>query len=169
MRIVIDELRPAIPGDGDTLRITGRIISTARSPLTSVSVQLRKSSAPLTSRRDVVATSAAGLEPVDDPDDVPLFSTRTVVAEELPPGGRRGFTLRLPVAQLGLPSQGTYVLGVEAIGREEGVDEFDTRKGVVRTFLPWFPEGSAVAPVDLVWLWPLADWPARGSRRRPAR
>ena len=52
---------------------------------------------------------------------------------------------------------------MEAIGREEGVDEFDTRKGVVRTFLPWFPEGSQVAPVDLVWLWPLADWPARAA------
>lgn len=164
VRIVIDELRPAIPADDATLRITGRIISTARVPLTSVSVQLRKSSAPLANRREVVVASAAGLDPEGgDPDDVPLFGTRTVVAENLPPGGRRGFTLRVPVAQLGLPSAGTYVIGVEALGREAGVDEFDSRKGVLRTFLPWFPDGSQVAPVDLVWLWPLADWPARAA------
>ena len=164
VRIVIDELRPAIPQDGDTLRITGRIISTARSPLTSVSVQLRKSSSPLTSRAEVTAASAAGVNPPQgDPDDVPLLGTRTDVAAELPPGGRRGFTLRIPVSELGLPSTGTYVIGVEALGREAGVDEFDVRKGAVRTFLPWFPEGSEVTPVDLVWLWPLVDWPSRAA------
>jgi hypothetical protein len=162
VRIVIDELSPGIPEDGDTLRIRGRIISTARTLLTDVSVQLRRSSAPLDARRDVPAVAQAGLNPTEgDPDDVALLGTRTVVAPELPPGGRRGFTLRVPVSQLGLTTAGTYVLGVEALGREADVDEFDTRKGVVRTFLPWFPEGTDVTPVDLVWLWPLADWPDR--------
>jgi hypothetical protein len=162
VRIVIDELSPGVPGDDSTLRIRGRIISTVRTPLTDVSVQLRRSSAPLATRRDVTAVAAAAMNPTDgDPDDVALFGTRTVVAAELPPGGRRGFTLRLPIAQLGLTEAGSYVLGVEAIGREPGADEFDARKGIIRTFLPWFPEGSTVTPIDLVWLWPLADWPAR--------
>lgn len=164
LRVVIDELRPAIPEADDVLRITGRVISTSRVPVTDVSVQLRRSSTTLTARSQVTEVAAATVSPeAGDPDDVPLASTRTVVAQSLPPGSRRAFSIRIPVAQLGLTSTGTYVLGVEALGREEGLDEFDTRKGVLRTFLPWFPADAVVTPVDLVWLWPLADWPARAA------
>ena len=162
VRIVIDELTPAIPGPDDTLRISGRIISTARTALTDVSVLLRRSSAPVTSRRDVAAAFDAGLDPADgEPADVPLFGTRTVVADTLPPGARRAFTIRVPIDAIGLTTAGSYVIGVDAAARETGVDGTAVRKGVIRTFLPWFPPGTEVRPVSLVWLWPLADWPAR--------
>ena len=36
--------------------------------------------------------------------------------------------------------------------------------GVQRTFIPWFTPGTA-PKVNVVWLWPLADWPARPSQR----
>jgi len=163
VRIVIDTLAPAIPEDGDMLRVRGRVISTARSTLTDVSVQLRRGSAPLAARGDVAAVFDAGLAPVDgEPADVPLAGTRTVVADELPPGARRSFSIRVPVASLGLSAPGSYVVGIDAYAREQGAAA-EARMGVLRTFLPWFPPASEVDPVTLTWLWPLADWPARAT------
>ncbi len=162
VRVIVDSLTPLVPGPDDTVRIRGRLISTARTELTDVSVQLRRSTSPLETRKQVSQIAEADMTPADgDPDRQVLYSTRTVVADTLPPGGRRSFTIRVPAAELGLTEAGTYVLGIEALGREQGVDEFDTRKGILRTFLPWYPPGSDINPVSLVWLWPLADWPAR--------
>ena len=163
VRVVIDDLAPAIPEDGDTLRLSGRVISTARSTLTDVSIQLRRGSAPLAARSDVVAVFDAGLAPADgEPADVPLPGTRTLVAEELPPGARRSFSIRVPVDSLGLSAPGVYVVGVDAYAREVSAAA-EARMGVLRTFLPWFPPDSEVDPVSLTWLWPLADWPARAT------
>ncbi len=163
VRVVIDGLQPLVPADGDDLRVTGRVVSAAAVAISDVSVQLRRSSAPLTSRRQVTAVASAPVDPGGgDPDDVPLPSTRVEVAKALAPGASAGFTIRVPISALGLPGPGTYVLGIEAVGRQPGVDEFDARQGVLRTFLPWYPDGTAdVRPVDVTWLWPLADWPAR--------
>jgi hypothetical protein len=162
LRIVIDELAPAIPESDDTLRIKGRVISTATTTMTDVSVLLRRSSAPLGTRKDVSAVFDAGVDPAGgEPADVPLYSTRSVVAPTLAPGARKSFSIEVPVDRVGFTSAGTYVLAVEALGRETGVDEFDARKGILRTFTPWYPDPGAVTPIDLVWLWPLADRPAR--------
>ena len=162
VRIVIDRMTPAIPEPGDTLRITGRVISTSRAAITDLAVQIRRSSTTITDRRAITAIAEAPFDPPGgEPADVPLPGTRVVVAEELPPGARRAFTLRLPVDSLGLSAAGTYLLGVDAYGKQDGVETLDTRQGTIRTFVPWFPPDSQVTPVDLVWLWPLADWPAR--------
>ena len=162
VRVIVDSFAPLVPGPDDVIRIRGRLISTARTELTDVSVQVRRSTAPLTARKQVSQIAEAPLAPADgDPDRQILYSTRTVVANTLPPGGRRSFALKIPASQLGLSEAGTYVLGIEAIGREPDVDEFDARKGILRTFLPWYPPGSEVTPINLVWLWPLADSPAR--------
>lgn len=161
--VVIDSFKPLVPKAGDELRITGRVVSTSSVPVSDVSVQLRRSSAPLSSRKQVLQATTAPLDPAGgDPDDVPLSSTRVVLADTLAPGTSKAFSLRLDIERLGLPGPGTYVLAVEAIGREQGVDEFDARQGVLRTFLPWYPGGTTdIDPIDLTWLWPLADWPAR--------
>ena len=163
IRIVIDELTPLVPATGDDLRVTGRVVSAASAPISDVSVQLRRSSSPLETRRQVAQAASAELDPADgDPDDLALSTTRAVVAKSLEPGATAAFTIRVPISSLGLSRAGTYVLGVEAVGRQVGVDEFDTRQGVLRTFLPWYPGGTAdVEPLDLTWLWPLADWPAQ--------
>lgn len=162
IQVVVDDLRPVVPAAGDLLRISGRVVSTASVPVTDVSVQIRRSSAPVTTRKQIAHVVAAPLEPADgSPDDVPLPGTRVVAATSLAPGATAPFSLRVPIDRLGLSGPGTYVLAVEALGREQGIDEFDARQGVLRTFLPWYPEGSDVTPIDLTWLWPLADWPAR--------
>ncbi|MBI1349584.1 MAG: hypothetical protein GC156_00525 [Actinomycetales bacterium] len=164
LRVVIDTFTPDTPTAGATLTITGRVISAADVPLTDVSVQLRKSSAPLRTRTAIGTVYDAGLDPQDgEPTDVPLPGTRVPLAAQLPPGSRRSFTIKVGIDALGLGAPGSYALAVEALGRETGVDEFDARKGIVRTFLPWMPPDAQIPPVQLVWLWPLSDWPDRAA------
>ena len=163
-RIVIDRLSPAIPQADDVLRIEGRVISQSEDDLTDVSVQISRSAAPVDTRRAVVTVAESGFDvPEGEPADVALTATRTVVAATLPAGTRRPFEISIPVSQLGLTQSGAYVLAVEALGRVADVDEFDARQAIIRTFLPWFPPDTDVSPVDLVWLWPLADSPARDT------
>jgi hypothetical protein len=160
--VVIDRMTPVVPTADGALRIEGRVINAIKSPLTNVQVQLRRSSAPLTARADIDAVVNAEMSPATgSPDGLALYSTRQSVVDTLGPGERRQFVITIPFAHMGLATPGTYVLGVEATGRESGVDAYDVRKADLRTFLPWFPTKDSVQPVDLVWLWPLSDWPAR--------
>lgn len=164
VRVLIDELNPLVPAADGTLTVHGRVVNSKRTELTDVSVQLRRSASPLVSRKDVAAVSASPMTPTEgDPDSIALPSTLQEVAATLPAGGRVPFTIKVAFADLGLTEDGTYVLSVEALGREAGTDTASVRKGILRTFLPWYPTPGSVEPVKLVWLWPLADWPARAA------
>ena len=162
--VIIDTLNPLIPTADGTLTVQGRVINNARSELTDVTVMLRRSEVPLTSPKELDTVSTSPLFPIEgDPDSIALQSTSQTVAASVLPGGRASFTIKVPFSELGLGADGTYVLAVEALGRETGVDAATVRKGVLRTFLPWYPTAGSVNPVELVWLWPLADWPARSA------
>lgn len=161
--VVIDSITPLVPEESGRLTVRGRVVSTAREPLSDVSVVLRRSAAPLTGRAQIGAVADAALSPPDgDPDDVVLTGTTVEVADTLPPGDAVPFRLSLPLASSGLTAPGAYVLGVEARGRLAA--ETSTRRlGVERTFLPWFP--GDITPIRLAWLWPLvapADRTASG-------
>jgi hypothetical protein len=159
--VVIDAMTPVVPTAAGTLRIQGRLINEANVPLTNVHVRLRRSPIPLTSRADVAEVVTSPLTPpAGSLDGLILYATQQNVADTLGPGERRPFTISIPFAQMGMTAAGTYVLGIEATGRQNGVDAVDVRKADLRTFLPWFPTPDSVTPVDLVWLWPLSDWPA---------
>ncbi|HAN71826.1 MAG TPA: hypothetical protein DCQ36_09615 [Actinobacteria bacterium] len=162
VRIVLETLSPAIPGERSTLRIRGRVVNASDTVIEDISVQLRRSSLPLPTRADIdtaadAATEAEGREPTD----VPLPGTVIEVTDRLPAGEFASFSMRVPVSSLGFTEPGAYAFALEAKGREPGVDEFEVRQGMLRTFLPWFPRGAAVEPVSLAWLWPLAGWPAQ--------
>jgi hypothetical protein len=160
--ILVDTFTPVVPTADGTLRISGRVVNSSSVTLTSVHVELRRSSSPLTSRQQVQDVAGAALTPTTgSPDDLGLAKTRQVLTDSLPPGERLPFTLSIPLAQMGMSSPGTYALGVEVTGRASGVDAVDVRKGDYRTFLPWFPTAASVTPLNVVWLWPLSDWPAR--------
>ena len=160
--ILLDSMTPVVATSDGTLRIEGRVINSSSVTLTNVHVELRRSSAPLTARQDVQTILKDDLTPTTgSPDDLGLAKTHQTLADSLPPGDRRPFTLSIPFAAMGMTSPGTYALGVEVTGRASGVDALDVRKGDYRTFLPWFPNPDSVKPVDIVWLWPLSDWPAR--------
>ncbi len=160
--ILLDSMTPVVATSDGTLRIEGRVINSSSVTLTNVHVELRRSSAPLTARQDVLTILKDDLTPTTgSPDDLGLAKTHQTLADSLPPGDRRPFTISIPFADMGMTSPGTYALGVEVTGRASGVDALDVRKGDYRTFLPWFPNPDSVKPVDIVWLWPLSDWPAR--------
>lgn len=164
VRIVLDSLAPAIPGEKATLRIRGRIINTSPATVQDLSLVLRRSSYPLKDRADIDEVVEGGLTfDSGEPTDVPLPGTRVVVAGELAPGELRRFSMRVAVRSIGFTESGVYPIAVEALGRELRVDEFDTRKGIVRTFVPWFPADAEVEPISLAWLWPLAGWPAQSA------
>lgn len=158
VQIVLEAFSPAIPGEKSTLRIRGRVVNASDTTIEDLRVQLRRSALPLPTRADIpIALDADGREPTD----VELPGTVIDVAERLPPGELATFTLRAPVASLGFTEAGAYALAIEAQGRATGVDEFEVRQGILRTFLPWFPRDAEVEPVSLAWLWPLAGWPAQ--------
>jgi hypothetical protein len=162
VRIVIDSLSPEVAGEGGVLRVHGRLVSTAGADLTDVSIQVRRSTLPLTDRSDVATTLTAGLDPAGgEPAALAYYGTRKAVTASLAPAAQQEFSIKVPLADLGLPTPGTYVIAIEALGVEAGIDTAPVRKGIERTFLPWYPTADSIAPIDLVWLWPLADWPAR--------
>lgn len=165
VRIYLEAMNPAIPEPDDTLRFRGRVINASDRPIEDVSIRLRRSSSPAPDRVGIasVADLGANLAPDQgrEPTDVPLAGTRVVIADELAPGQLGSFTLRVPVSGIGFTEAGSYPIALEVLGRQAGVDEFDARQGMIRTFVPWVPNGTEIEPVSLAWLWPLASWPAQ--------
>ncbi len=162
--IFVDRITPVVPELDDTLRISGRIVNLSGETLENVSVQLRTSSLPLVKRAEVTQISDALLEPDSgEPARVVIEQARAEIGDRMAPGMQGQFSIRIPMRNLPLPQAGTYVLGVEALGQVAGIDSFPQRQGMVRTFLPWFPYATTVTPIDLVWLWPVTDWPARSA------
>lgn len=162
--IFLTRVTPVVPQLDDTLRISGRIVNLSGETLDDVTVQLRTSSVPLAKRSEIAEIAEADPSPASgDPDRVIIDASRVSVARTLGPGSQGQFSIAIPMRNLPLPQAGTYALGVEALGQIAGVDAFAQRQGMVRTFLPWFPYPDTVTPIDLVWLWPVADWPARSA------
>ncbi|MGA1145483.1 MAG: DUF6049 family protein [Candidatus Nanopelagicales bacterium] len=158
--VFIDRLTPVVPAPDANLRVDGRIVNDSGDVMSDVSVRLRLSSRPITARSQIDAVTGAALRTEDtEPTDVIIDATESDITETLPPRGQATFSIRIPLAELPLPGNGVYAIGVEVLGERSGDSELDDRQGMVRTFLPWFPD--PVEPVQLVWLWPLADWPAR--------
>lgn len=165
VRVYLEAMNPAIPGPDDTLRFRGRVINASDRPIEDVSIRLRRSSAPSPDRVAIISVADLGSTLAPDqgrePTDVPLTGTRVVIADELAPGQLGSFTLRVPISGIGFTEPGSYPIALEVLGRQTGVDEFDARQGMLRTFVPWVPTGTDVEPVSLAWLWPLASWPAQ--------
>ena len=166
VNVVIDEFTPVNPKSEGTLRIAGRLANATPTVVTDVRVRLRVSASPLTSRDDISVIASAPLQLTPstipsglDADGYSLEWTTKAVTPELRAGSEATFDLEVPMARLPLGRPGAYVVTVEAIGRGPG-DEFDERQGIQRTFLPWFPK-SEKRPLQVTWLWPLSDAPAR--------
>jgi hypothetical protein len=162
LRVVLETMAPSIPGAQDTLRLRGRVVNSSDDTVDDVSIRLRRSSAPIAARTEIARAAEAGLEAEGrEPADVPLPGTSVAVADSLAPGEFAAFNVRVPVSAIGFTDPGSYVIALEALGRIEGVDEFDERHGMLRTFVPWVPPDADVSPVFVAWLWPLAAWPAQ--------
>jgi hypothetical protein len=148
-QVVLDSLTPIIPTPTTTLHITGRVVNTSNSTMSDPHVQLRLSPAPIAGRSGIDAVLAdAG------PSTSPVAAQ--ALGGDLAPGAQREFSFDLPMRRLGLPAAGTYALSIMA---SEGTSR---TVGDLRTFLPWYPSTERMPhAVGVVWLWPVADAPAR--------
>ncbi len=156
--VVLDRLTPVVPSSGDTLRISGRLVNTSGSSIERVSVRLGISASPLSSRSAITEVAQLALVPETDPIDYFLDRTLVEVAGPLRAGDEKSFLIQEPFDSLPLGKDGVYSIMVEVLGASAGESGL-TRIGGLRTFLPWVT--NEIDPISLVWLWPLADYPAR--------
>lgn len=155
--VVIDRFTPLAPQPGDTLRIAGKFLNTSGSVVRNVSVRLGVSASPLDERAQITKNSNLELNPAIEPVDYFVNKTKVAISDALMPGDETAFEIAIPVDDLPLVRDGVYNVMVEVLGSSGG--ENVGRQGGVRTFLPWM--GPDSNPIDLVWLWPLADYPAQ--------
>ena len=155
VRITLDQLAPAIPRAGDTLRISGTLLSSGLETLTNVSVQLRRSPSAITTRTDLDAALTTSTE-ATEPDTVVIPASSVTLTELVSPGKTVPFSISVPLASLRLTGPGAWIVGIEVI-TTQGASP--VRLGEQRTVLPYYP--TSPTPIDITWLWPLAGWPDR--------
>ncbi len=155
--VVVDRLTPIAPQPGDILRISGKLLNTSGSTVTKVSARLGVSASPIVERAQITKSSELELNPEVEPVDYFLNRTKVAVSDALKPGDEASFEMAIPVNDLPLGRDGVYTLMVEVLGANK--EGSLSRQGGVRTFVPWM--GLDSNPIDLVWLWPLADYPAQ--------
>lgn len=155
--VVLDQVTPIAPRPGDTLRISGKLLNSSGSAINDVSARLGISASPLNERAEITRAAELELNPETDPVDYFLNETKVDVSDALNPGDQARFEIAIPVNDLPLGRDGVYTVMVEILGIS-GAGSVG-RQGGVRTFIPWM--GPQASPIDLVWLWPLVDYPAQ--------
>ena len=149
VRVVLDSLLPFVPTTNSELRITGRLVNSSTTTIDKPVAQLRLSAEPLVGRAGIDAVlSTAGL---------PTTEVRSLAIDQpLAPGSQAPFTFTIPFSRLPLSKAGTYAMSIDAVGSGGAA------LGNLHTFLPWYPNPEKSArSIGVVWLWPLADAPAR--------
>ncbi|MDO8733347.1 MAG: DUF6049 family protein [Actinomycetota bacterium] len=149
VQVVLDSMLPFIPTGNSELRITGRLVNTSSTTISKPVAQLRLSSEPIQGR--------AGIDAVLNSDGLPTSAVLSFhIDQPLASGAQATFNFEVPFSELPLKKAGTYALTIDAVGPG------NQAVGSLRTFLPWYPNSNKSAhAIGVVWLWPLADAPAR--------
>lgn len=150
--ITLGSIRPAgYLRASSTLRVRGRLVNQSETTYQRVSVRLRYSPNPMTSRGEL-EMYADGKTP-----DPPMPGRPQLISADLPPGGQQGWSLAMTARQMGLSRFGVYPVSVEVF----------TATGVVlghqRTFVTYYPAGAPVQRTKVAWVWPLIDQPHRAD------
>ena len=161
LAVVVDRITPIAPQPGDTLRISGKLLNSSDSVLTKISARLGISASPLEKRAQITQQSELELNPEAEPIDYFLDKTKVSISDALQPGDGANFEVSIPVNDLPLERDGVYALMVEVLGADGSGNV--RRQGGFRTFMPWM--GLDSNPIDLVWLWPLIDYPAQEANK----
>ncbi len=148
-QVVLDSMLPFVPTANSELRITGRLVNTSSTTISKPIAQLRLSNEPIQGQ--------AGIDAVLSANGLPTSPVRSFASDQpLASGAQVSFNFDVPFSQLPLKKAGTYALTIEAVGQGNQV------VGGLHTFLPWYPESDkSTHAIGVVWLWPLADAPAR--------
>ncbi|GAB3738732.1 DUF6049 family protein [Nocardiopsis nanhaiensis] len=148
--IIVDRITPDSADEDSTLRVSGEVTNTTESAVEDVTVQLRYSRHPFTSREELDEFSSGdGWQPdASGPDEE--------FEGELDPEGTLEYSLSTPVDDLGLDSPGVYPMVVEALHGD------GNSLGAQYTFLP-YTEDDDIPSLDVAWVWPLMDDPQRAD------
>jgi hypothetical protein len=151
--IVLGSIRPAAGylRATSTLRVHGRVVNQSETTYQRVSVRLRYSPTPLTTR-GALEMYSDGKSP-----DPPLSGPPRLISASLPPGGQQGWSLALKARQMGLSRFGVYPISVEVFTATGAV------LGHQRTFVTYYPAGTLVQRTKVAWVWPLIDQPHRAD------
>lgn len=148
--LVVESITPEALDEGSTLRVSGEVTNTTTDGIEDVTVRMRYSRHPFTSRDELDDfASGDGWQPNASGPEVDI-------ADTLAPDTAQEYVLSSPVEELGLPGYGVYPLVVEAVDGDGDVI------GVQYTFLPHAGEDDA-PEVGIAWVWPLMDRPQRAD------
>ena len=151
--VAVDSLSPAVPGDGDTVTVSGTVTNNGKQAVTDAHVGLWVGS--------VLTTRSAIDDAAKDADDPDVGGGSEVGGkyvtefDKLTPGVAEHFSISVPVDELDLGGEGVYPLGV-ALSGETSAQPWEHMLGVQRTFLPWQPE-EADTETRTTMLWPLVS------------
>ncbi|WP_423835614.1 DUF6049 family protein [Streptomyces tubbatahanensis] len=154
-RVSVNEVTPAVPDADDTLTVSGTVTNTSSATLSGLEVVPRigpslgsRSAIEQASRRQGYLSGADGTE-------VP--GGHGARMSGLASGITRSFTLKIPVSDLHLGSDGVYQLGVSLTGQTRS-RPYEQILGIGRTFLPW-QEKAGSPTTRVTYLWPLISTP----------
>ncbi len=149
--VSLDALTPTVPGEDDTLTVSGTVTNNSRQPVTGAQVGLRVG--PSFSGRSEIdrAAERRGFQPGSDGSEV--GGKYVDKFDKLVPGVRQDFSIKVPVKALDLGADGVYQLGVTLTGQTPA-QGYPQVLGIERTFLPWQP-GAAETKTKTAYLWPL--------------
>ncbi|NUP18297.1 MAG: hypothetical protein HOZ81_19880 [Streptomyces sp.] len=151
--VAVDSLTPAVPGEGDTLTVSGTVTNEGKQAVTDAHVDLRLGPA-LNTRSDVDAAAKRG-DYQDGLDGAPVGGKYVKEFAKLTPGVAQRFSISVPVDKLDLGGNGVYQFGVSLSG-ETSAQPWEKVLGIQRTFLPWQPDEADPKTRTTV-LWPLVS------------
>ncbi|KUL26979.1 DUF6049 family protein [Streptomyces regalis] len=149
--VAVDSLTPAVPGDGDTLTVSGTVTNEGKQEVTDAQVDLRLG--PALNTRSDIDTVAGRADYQEYLDGAPVGGKYVKEFAKLTPGVSQRFSISVPVDKLDLGQDGVYPFAVSLSG-ETSAQPWDRVLGIQRTFLPWQPDGADTKTRTTV-LWPL--------------
>ncbi|MFD0316120.1 DUF6049 family protein [Streptomyces flavalbus] len=149
--IALDSLSPAVPGEGDTLTVSGTVTNKGKQAITDAHVDLRLGPE-LTTRSEIDSVSQR-TDYVPGTDGTEVDDAPDQEFAKLTPGVAQRFSISVPVDDLDLDGSGVYQLGVSLSG-ETSAQPWEQVLGIQRTFLPWQPDEPDTSTKTTV-LWPL--------------
>ncbi|WP_055694450.1 DUF6049 family protein, partial [Streptomyces prasinopilosus] len=149
--VSVNSLTPGLPGEDDTVTVSGTVTNKGRQAVTDARVGLRVG--PLLNTRsgiDNVARNSDDVQGVIGPETDAKYTQEYA---ELPPGVSQRFSLSVPVDELSLGKNGVYQVAV-ALSGQTAAQPWEQTLGVRRTLLPWQPD-EVDTKTSTTFLWPL--------------
>ncbi|MFJ7075272.1 DUF6049 family protein [Streptomyces sp. NPDC098781] len=149
--VAVDSLTPTVPGEDDTLTVSGTVTNEGKQTVTDAQVDLRLG--PALSTRSDIDTVAQRTDEQAGLDGSPVGGKYIKEFDKLTPGVSQHFSISVPVDKLDLGGEGVYQFAVSLAG-ETAAQPWNQVLGIQRTFLPWQPDGADTKTKTTV-LWPL--------------